>query len=142
MVQYYFFFSSYRKFSWFSLIYFLEIHLMWPWMLKSSSSPPAPFPMGEFPWGKKKEKNKTILGTKFYICDSYARSHFIKISEVFQYAFVKPWSFCPCAISNFHPNVLFIYAKSTNSNMKQKVTCVGNPFSLSRWTGWCSVARQ
>lgn len=52
---------------------------------------------------------------------NFAYSNLIQdfISSIFQYSFITSWSFCPCAISKFHPNALFIYAKAMNSNMKQ-----------------------
>jgi len=76
-------------------------------------------------------------GTKFCIPEFHPRLRFIQISKVFQYSFITSWLFCPRAISKFHPNALFIYAKAINSNTKQdkapKVIYISHPFSLSRF---------
>lgn len=52
---------------------------------------------------------------------NFAYSNLIQdlISSIFQYSFITSWSFRSCAISKFHPNAFFIYAKAMNSNMKQ-----------------------
>lgn len=83
-------------------------------ILKDAFPPSLLFPIGEFPGQKKK---KLLVPT--FMALNFAYLNLIQISEVFQYSFITSWSFCPHAISKFHLNALFIYAKAMNSNMKQ-----------------------
>lgn len=101
-------------------IYLLAVHGVWP--AQGTQRPFSSFSLISNWWvprEKKKVISPYIHGNEFCIPESHPRFHFIQISEVFQYLFITSGSFCPCALSKFHPNALFIYAEAMNSNMKQ-----------------------